>query len=58
MTNEEYQKLTIEEKVKLANDQDTPKELVQKIIDEDDMQLKMQLMMSSQAITDYMNANK
>jgi len=58
MTNEEYQKLTIEEKVALANNKETPKELVQKIIDEDDMQLKMQLMMSNQAITDYMNANK
>jgi len=58
MTNEEYEKLTIEDKVKLANDKNTSKVLVEKIINEDDMQLKMQLMMSSQAITDYMNANK
>ena len=52
MTNEEYKKLTIEEKVKLANDASTPKELVKKIIEEDDVNLKMQLLMSSQKIMD------
>ncbi len=58
MTNEEYEKLTIEDKVKLANDKDTSKDLIKKIIEEDDMQLKMQLMMSNQDITDYMNKEK
>ena len=58
MTEEEYKKLTIEEKVALANDENTSKDLIPKIIEEDDMQLKMQLMMSSQAITDFMNKNK
>jgi predicted mannosyl-3-phosphoglycerate phosphatase (HAD superfamily) len=58
MTEEEYKKLTIEEKVALANNKETSEDLIKKIIDEDDMQLKMQLMMSNQAITDYMNKNK
>ncbi len=52
MTDEEYGKLTIEDKVKLANDKSTTKELVKRIIEEDDMNLKIQLLMSSQAITD------
>ncbi|MEA2017056.1 MAG: hypothetical protein U9N59_01300 [Campylobacterota bacterium] len=52
MTTDEYKKLTIEEKVKLANDSKTDKSLVKKIIEEDDMDLKMQLLMSSQAIMD------
>ena len=52
MTNEEYQKLTIEDKVKLANDSKTDKILVKRIIEEDDMNLKMQLLMGSQAIID------
>ena len=52
MTNDEYKKLTIEDKVKLANDSKTDKDLVKKIIEEDDMDLKMQLLMSSQAILD------
>ena len=56
MTNEEYEKLTIEDKVKLANDKSTPKELVKKIIEEDDINLKMQLLMSSQAIMDTITA--
>ena len=55
MTQEEYSKLTIEEKVVLANDKNTSKELIKQIIEEDDMALKMQLMMSNQAITDFMN---
>ena len=52
MTNEEYKKLTIDDKVKLANDSKTDKILVKRIIEEDDMDLKMQLIMSSQAIMD------
>jgi hypothetical protein len=58
MTQEEYLKLTIEEKVLLANDKNSSKELIKKIIEEDDIQLKMQLMMSNQAITDFMSKNK
>jgi hypothetical protein len=58
MTQEEYSKLTIEEKVALANDKNTSKELIKQIIDEDDMALKMQLMMSNQAITDFINKSK
>lgn len=53
MTNEEYEKLTIEDKVKLANDKSTPRDLIKKIIEEDDMNLKMQLLMSNKKITDY-----
>ncbi len=52
MTNQEYKKLTVEDKVKLANDSKTDKDLVKKIIEEDDMDLKMQLLMSSKAIMD------
>ncbi len=52
MTNEEYKILTIDDKVKLANDSKTDKALIKKIIEEDDMDLKMQLLMSSQAIMD------
>lgn len=52
MTNEEYEKLSIEDKVKLANDKTTSKDLIKKIIEEDDVNLKMQLLMSSQAIID------
>ncbi len=52
MTDIEYKKLTIEDKVKLANDSKTDKVLVKKIIEEDDMDLKMQLLMSSKAIMD------
>ena len=52
MTDEEYKKLTIEDKVKLANDSKTDKNLVKQIIEEDDMSLKMQLLMSSKAIVD------
>lgn len=58
MTNEEYSKLTIEEKVALANDKNTPKELVKKIIEEDNIELKMQLLMSNQAIIDHLNTNQ
>ncbi|MBT3279944.1 MAG: hypothetical protein HOF69_03320 [Campylobacteraceae bacterium] len=58
MTEEEYKKLTIDEKVALANDKNTAKDLIQKIIEEDDMNLKMQLMMSSQAITDFIDKSK
>ena len=53
MTNEEYENLTIEDKVKLANDKSTPRDLIKKIIEEDNMELKMQLMMSNKKITDY-----
>ena len=47
MTEEEYKKLTIDEKVALANDKNTAKDLIQKIIEEDDMNLKMQLMIET-----------
>ena len=57
MTEEEYKKLTIEEKVILANDKNSSKDLIKKIIEEDDIQLKMQLMMSSQTITNFINKN-
>ena len=57
MTDEEYKKLTIEDKVKLANDKTTPKDLIKKIIEEDDVNLKMQLLMSSQAIIDAFKGN-
>ncbi len=58
MTNEEYKKLTIEDKVKLANDKSTPRDLIKKIIEEDDMDLKMQLLMSNKKITDYIESQK
>ena len=44
--------LTIEDKVKLVNNKTTSKELIKKIIEEDDINLKMQLLMSSKAIVD------
>ncbi len=58
MTDSEYEKLTNEEKVKIANDKTTPRELIKKIIEEDDMELKMQLLMSNQKITDYIASQK
>jgi hypothetical protein len=58
MTEEEYKKLTIEDKVALANNKETPRDLIKKIIEEDDMQLKMQLMMSNKAITDFIEKSK
>jgi len=58
MINEEYKKLTIDDKVKLANDKSTPRELIKRIIEEDDMELKMQLLMSNQHITDYIESQK
>ncbi len=56
MQDEEYNKLTNEDKVKLANDKSTPKELVKKIIEEDNMELKIQLLMSSKVAMDYISA--
>lgn len=58
MINEEYKKLTIEDKVKLANDTNTPKDLVKKIIEEDNMNLKMQLLMSSKSIINEISKKK
>jgi len=55
MTDSEYKKLTIEDKVKIANDSKTDKVLIKRIIEEDDMHLKMQLLMSSQAIIDQIS---
>ena len=51
----EYEKLSIEDKVKLANDKNTPKELVKRIIEEDDMQLKIQLLMSSKSAMEHIS---
>ncbi len=56
MLDIEYEKLTNEDKVKLANDKSTPKELVKKIIEEDDMELKIQLLMSSKSAMDYISS--
>ena len=53
MTDMEYKNLSIEDKVKLANDKSTPEDLIKKIIQEDDMQLKIQLMMSSKKIMEH-----
>ena len=58
MNNEQYEKLTTQDKVKLANDTTTPKELIKKILEEDNMDLKMQLLMSSQAIMDGISNKK
>ncbi len=58
MTDKEYDQLTIEDKIKLANDKTTPRDLIKRIIEEDDMNLKMQLIMSNQKITDYIDSQK
>lgn len=58
MTDLEYDKLTIDDKVKLANDKATPRDLIKKIIEEDDMELKMQLLMSNKHITDFIEKSK
>ncbi len=55
MEDTQYEKLTIEDKVKLANDKNTPKDLIKKIIEEDDMHLKIQLMMSSKSIIEHIS---
>ena len=55
MTNIEYEKLTIDEKVALANDKSTPKDLIKKIIEEDNMELKIKLMMSSEKIMEHIS---
>ncbi len=56
MQDTEYEKLTTEDKVKLANDKSTPKELVKRIIEEDDMNLKIQLLMSSKSAMEHISA--
>ncbi|MCK5111700.1 MAG: hypothetical protein KAQ94_09285 [Arcobacteraceae bacterium] len=56
MQDIEYEKLTTEDKVKLANDKSTPKELVKRIIEEDDMNLKIQLLMSSKSAMEHISA--
>jgi len=58
MTDIDYEKLSIDDKVKLANDKTTPRELIKKIIEEDNMELKMQLLMSNKHITDFIEKSK
>ena len=53
MTDVEYEKLSIEDKVKLANDKSTSQDLIKRIIEEDDTQLKIQLMMSSKSVMEH-----
>ena len=53
MTDIEYEKLSIEDKVKLVNDKSTSEDLIKKILQEDDMQLKIQLMMNSKDVMEH-----
>ena len=53
MTDIEYKKLSIEDKVKLVNDKSTSEDLIKKILQEDDMQLKIQLMMNSKDVMEH-----
>lgn len=52
MTKEEYSQLTIEEKIKISNDDNTSKEIIEMLINDEDPNVKLQLLMNSKAAKD------
>lgn len=50
MTQEEYNALNNEEKVELSKQKNLPEETVMMLINDEDAQLKVQIMMNSEAI--------
>jgi len=52
MTKEEYSQLTIEEKIKISNDDNTPKETIEMLINDEDPNVKLQLLMNSKGAKD------
>lgn len=49
MTKNEYDKLSIEEKIELSNAADTPKEVLEMLINDEDDNVKLQLLVNSKA---------
>ncbi len=47
MTQEQYNNLTIEEKIEISNNEDTPKEVMEMLINDEDSNVKLQLLMNS-----------
>jgi len=47
MTKEEYSKLSIEEKIEISNNENTPKEVLEMLINDEDPHVKLQLMMNA-----------
>jgi len=49
MTKEEYKQLTIEEKIEISNDDNTSVEVKEMLINDEDPNVKLQLLMNSKA---------
>ncbi len=47
MTQEEYNKLSIEEKIELSNNETTSKDVMEMLINDEDSNVKLQLLMNS-----------
>ena len=47
MTQEEYSKLSVEEKIELSNNESTPKDVIEMLINDEDSNVKLQLLMNS-----------
>lgn len=54
MTQEEYNALNTDEKIELSKQENLPEETVKMLINDDDMQVKLQLMMNSEVIAKKM----
>jgi len=47
MTQEEYKNLTIEEKIEISNNDNTSKDIMDMLINDEDPNVKLQLLMNS-----------
>ncbi len=47
MTQEEYNNLTVEEKIEISNSEDTSKEVMEMLINDEDSNVKLKLLMNS-----------
>ena len=47
MTKEEYSKLSVEEKIEISNNDNTTKEVIEMLINDEDEHVKLQLLMNS-----------
>ena len=54
MTQEEYNALNTDEKIELSKQENLSEETVKMLINDDDMQVKLQLMMNSEVIAKKM----
>ncbi len=52
MTKEEYSKLSVEDKIELSNNENTSKEVIQMLINDEDAHVKLQLLMNSKGAKD------